>query len=249
MSLEKREKYHQSDRLKGMLSEGNMLPFHVDKKELSENVPFWSIMNEEEREFLHKNTVLRKYQAGEQIHDCRAECTGVLFIRQGMIRVYMISEDGKEITLYRLSSGDTCTLSAGCILQEITFEVLVDVIEPSEVWIVNALAVLELSQKNIYVENFLYRQTVEHFSEVMWAFQQIVFLSFDKRLAIFLLDESIHSKNDKICMTHDQIAKHLGSAREVVTRMLNYFSKEGIVELTRGEIWIKDKKELKNLTK
>lgn len=231
-----------------MLPEGSMLPFDVVEKELEKDVPFYAILNRQERRFLYQNSVFKKYTKGNQLHDCKAECTGVLFIRKGMLRVYMVSEEGREITLYRLRDGEACTLSAGCIIREITFDVLIDVVEPSEVWVVNAPAILELSNNNVYVENFLYRQTVEHFSEVMWAFQQIVFMSFDKRLAIFLLDESVHSKNDRICITHEQIAKYLGSAREVVTRMLKYFSEEGIVELHRGEIWIKNKKKLKILT-
>lgn len=231
-----------------MLPEGNMLPFDMGEKELEKDVPFFAILNEEERKFLYQNAVFKRYIRGDQIHDCRAECTGVLFVRKGMLRVYMVSEEGREITLYRLRDGENCTLSAGCIIREITFEVLIDVVEPSEVWVVNAPAIRELSNNNVHVENFLYRQTIEHFSEVMWAFQQIMFMSFDKRLAIFLLDESVHSKSDKICITHDQIAKYLGSAREVVTRMLKYFSEEGIVELRRGEIWIRNRKKLKSLT-
>ena len=245
--MEKKENHYSCDIVKSMLSENNMLPFYVEEKEFGKEVPFWSIINEEEQKFLYRSAVFRRFEKGEQIHNCKEECIGVLFIRRGMIRVYMISEEGKEITLYRLGEGETCTLSAACIIHEITFDVLIDVIEPSEIWIVNASAILELSKKNIYVENFLYRQTVEHFSEVMWAFQQIVFMSFDKRLAIFLLDESIHNKNDRIHMTHDQIAKCLGSAREVVTRMLKYFSEENIVELHRGEIWITNRKKLKEI--
>lgn len=219
----------------------------ADNESWKQNIPFWNVLCKEESSFLKRNLVIRTYTKGSNMHNYKEECMGVLFVRSGQLRVYMISEDGREVTLYRLFAGDTCTLSASCILQEITFEVRIDVTEDSEVLVVNAASFLELSRQNIYVENFLYKQTVEKFSDVMWAMQQILFMSFDRRLAIFLLEESNTAKADVIYMTHDQIAKYLGSAREVVTRMLKYFSEEGIVTLARGEIWIKNRKKLRKL--
>ena len=87
----------------------------------------------------------------------------------------------------------------------------------------------------------------ERFSDVMWAMQQILFMSFDKRLAIFLLDESSALHSDELRITHEQIAKLMGSAREVVTRMLKYFSSEGYVTLSRGTVTLTDKAGLKKL--
>ncbi len=78
--------------------------------------------------------------------------------------------------------------------------------------------------------------------------QQILFMSMDKRLAIFLSDESARLGSDTIKLTHGQIALYMGSAREVVSRMLKYFSSEGIVEVSRGGIKILDKKRLRKLT-
>ena len=78
--------------------------------------------------------------------------------------------------------------------------------------------------------------------------QQILFMSFDRRLAVFLIDELSRSTTDSIQLTQDQIAKYMGSAREVVSRMLKYFSAEGIVEVHRGGIKILDKSKLRALT-
>jgi CRP/FNR family transcriptional regulator len=82
----------------------------------------------------------------------------------------------------------------------------------------------------------------------MWAMQQILFMSMDKRMAIFLWDEMSRTKNDTLKITHEQAARYVGSAREVVTRMLKYFSTEGIVEVSRGGIRILDKAKLFDLT-
>ena len=95
----------------------------------------------------------------------------------------------------------------------------------------------------------MFKQTTERFSDVMWTMQQILFMSFDRRLAVFLIDESAKTGKDTLTMTHDQIAKYTGSAREVVSRMLKYFENEGMVELGRGRVRLKDKKRLKELAR
>lgn len=214
---------------------------------LEVEIPFWNRLTEKQKEFLAKQILVKKYEKGSSIYNCKDACTGVLFLRKGQIRVYMVSEDGREVTLYRLYQGDTCTLSATCILKEITFDVFIEVVEDSEILSVNAATFLSLSKENLYVENFLYKQTVERFSDVMWAFQQIVFTSMDKRLAQFLVDESNNTEQNVIFMTHEEIAKYLGSAREVISRMLKYFAEDGLVRLSRGKIEILDKKRLTNL--
>ena len=159
----------------------------------------------------------------------------------------MLSEEGKEITLYRLDQGDVCVLSASCVLSAITFEVQMEAVTESEIVQISAGAYSEVVDQNIYAEAFTYKQATERFSDVMWTMQQILFMSFDKRLAIFLLDESGKTGSDTIRMTHEQIAKYTGSAREVVSRMLKYFSSEGLVKLSRGGVSILDKKGLKQL--
>ena len=135
-------------------------------------------------------------------------------------------------------------LSASCVLKTITFDVFIDAEEKSEVFIINSKIFAELSEKNVYVENFALAIATERFSDVIWAMQQILFMSFDKRLAIFLIDETAKNGNNSLKLTHEQIAKYMGSAREVVSRMLKYFVSEGIVELSRGGIKIINKEKL-----
>lgn len=211
------------------------------------HLSFWEKITEEQKEILKNNINKVTYHKGDNLHSADSECLGVLLVKSGDIRVYILSEDGREITLYRLSKGDTCVLSASCILNSISFDVYIDAQTDTEVYIINISAFSTLSSQNVYVENFAYKNAVERFSDVMWAMEQILFMSFDKRLAVFLLDE--HSKNNSelITLTHEQIAKYIGSAREVVSRMLKAFQKQGIVELSRGAIRIIDKDKLKQL--
>ena len=138
-------------------------------------------------------------------------------------------------------------MTASCILSSIHFDVHVDAEKDSEVLVINAPTFSKLCKENVYIENFSLRLATERFSDVMWAMEQILFMSFDRRLAIFLLDETGKTGTDTLTLTHEQIAKYMGSAREVVSRMLKYFAKEGMVEISRGCIRILDRKKLKEL--
>ena len=208
---------------------------------------FWEHLSEFEKNRLMDNTYPITYKRGETIHGGENDCIGILLIKSGGLRSYMLSEDGREITLYRLVPGDICVLSSSCVLSNITFDVHIEADFDSELLIINSEVYSELVTSNIYVENFTNKEAVVRFSDVMWAMQQILFMSFDKRLASFLLDEIARNGSVDVNLTHDQIAKYVGSAREVVSRMLKYFAAVGIVELQRGGIKILDKNKLRSI--
>ncbi len=219
----------------------------TDREYVEHALTFWDKISEEEKDAILKNTVTASYKQGEQVHSAEQECIGVLLIKKGELRTYILSEEGKEITLFRQTEGDVCILTASCVLSSINFDVHVDAEKESEVLVINAPTFSRLCRENVYVENFSLRLATERFSDVMWAMEQILFMSFDRRLAIFLIDETTKTGTDTLTLTHEQIAKYMGSAREVVSRMLKYFAKEGIVELSRGCIKIIDRKKLKEL--
>lgn len=222
------------------------MPREVFEAVYKESFPFWNNICEDEREFICKHSVAVSYMKGTTIHD-GTECSGVFFVRSGCLRVYIMSEDGKAVTLYRLHAGDMCMLAASCVLQAVTFDVFIDVEEDSECYIVSGNAFAEISENNPDVKIFALELAVTRFSDVMWVMQQILFMSMDKRLAIFLSDECARTGSDVVNLTHEQIAKYMGSAREVVSRTMKYFSNEGIVEASRKGVKILDKKKLREL--
>ena len=216
-------------------------------KELcSEVFPFWDSLSDEQRSNLLRSTQKISFERGTNIHD-GGECTGIIIVKSGSLRVYMLSEDGKEITLYRLFAGDISILSASCVLNSITFDVFVDAEEQSECVIVGGCAFAELCENHHEAQVFALESALACFSDVMWVMQQILFMSLDKRLAIFLLDELAKQGGDTVRLTHEQIAKYMGSAREVVSRMVKYFATEGIVESSRGGIRVLDKPSLRRI--
>ncbi|MFA9376179.1 MAG: Crp/Fnr family transcriptional regulator [Lachnotalea sp.] len=208
---------------------------------------FWDKLNDSEKSLVETNTTKVCYYKGSKLHSTSNECLGVLLIRSGELRVYILSEDGRDITLYRISAGDVCVLSASCILNSITFDVEIDAEMQTEAFLINIGAFSKLSEQNVYVENFAYKNTMERFSDVMWSMEQILFMRFDKRLAIFLLDEIAKTNSSELSITQEQIAKYVGSAREVVSRMLKVFQSQGILEQSRGSIHIMNKEKLKEL--
>lgn len=209
---------------------------------------FWDKLTPEQQDFLWENLYPVSYQKGDIIHNGEYSCIGVVLIKTGGLRVFMLSSEGKEITLYQLGPQEVCILSASCILQNITFDVCVEAESDTEALLIPSAQYQKLIKQNIYAENFTYSLVVDRFSNVMWAMEQLLFMRFDKRLAIFLLDELSKTGNPRISLTHEQIAKYMGSAREVVSRMLKYFAKEGMIEMSRGGIRILDKEKLRELT-
>lgn len=209
--------------------------------------PFWEKMSERDKDTFINTSQFVRFAKGTNIHD-GGECTGIILVKSGSLRIYMLSDDGKEITLYRLFSGDMCILSASCVLDAITFDVFIDAEEECECVVVGGCAMEDLTRRMPEAKIFVLESALGRFSDVMWVMQQMLFMSMDKRLAIFLLDEASKTGSDTIKLTHEQIARYMGSAREVVSRMLKYFVSEGLVASSRSEgIKILDKKRLRAL--
>ena len=220
----------------------------MDNRELfAKTFPFWDKMSDADKDLFLRSSQSVKFKKGTNVHNGN-ECTGVILIRSGSLRLYILSEDGKEITLYRLFPGDMCMLSASCVLETVTFDVFVDSEENSDCVVLGGCAYEDVSRRMTDAKIFALETALSRFSDVMWVMQQILFMSMDKRLAIFLLDETSKNGTNTVKLTHEQIAKYMGSAREVVSRMLKYFVSEGIVETSRGGIRILDKKRLRSLT-
>ena len=209
--------------------------------------PVWDKLTKQQQEKLTSASELRSAKAGTIMHNGSMDCLGLLLIRSGQLRVYMLSPEGREITLYRLFDRDICLFSSACVMPNIQFEVTVEAEKDCELWVIPSCLFKELMEQSAPVANYANQLISSRFSEVMWLMEQIMWKSFDKRLADFLLEESRLEETDCLKLTHERIANHLGTAREVVTRMLRYFQNEGMVRLTRGAVEIIDREALAHL--
>ena len=158
-----------------------------------EHYPFYSKLTADEQQTLVLSSVLTTYQRGDFLYSCDDDCLGVLLVLSGKLRIFIQSGEQREITLFTTGSGEVCTLSASCAMQEISFDILIEAEEETKVLITPASTFRRLMNQNIYVENYIYRETTEHFSEVMWAMGQLLFTRLDQRLAGYLEDERIRT--------------------------------------------------------
>ena len=215
--------------------------------EFSEFFPFWDKLTSTQQEKLGEVTHPMAVKAGTVVHNGQMDCLGLLLIRSGQLRVYTLSEEGREVTLYRLFERDICLFSASCVMPDIQFEVVIEAEKDSELLVVPSCLFKNFMEESAPVANYTYQLISSRFSEVMWLMEQIMWKSFDKRLAGFLLEESSLEGSAELKITHEKIANHMGTAREVVTRMLRYFQNEGLVKLNRGTVELTDPKAVEEL--
>ena len=215
--------------------------------ELQDFFPVWAQLSAQQQNKLSAGTVARNVKKGSALHSGSSECTGLLLVREGQLRAYILSDEGREVTLYRLFDRDICLFSAACIMRSIQFEIMIEAEKDTSLWVIPSETYQDIMAESAPLSNFTNEIMASRFSEVMWLMEQIMWKSFDKRLAGFLLEESALEGSAVLKLTHDTIAKHMGTAREVVTRMLRYFQGEGMVKLSRGAVEITDKKALEVL--
>ena len=216
--------------------------------ELANFFPIWNKLTETQQQLLTNAAEIRSAKGGTVLHNGSMDCLGLLLIRSGQLRVYTLSSEGREITLYRLFDMDTCLFSASCVMPDIQFDVIVEAEKDSEFWILPSCLFKDLMEESAPMAVFANQLISSRFSEVMWLMEQIMWKSFDKRLAAFLLEESILENTTSLKITHEKIANHMGTAREVVTRMLRYFQSEGMVTLARGTVELADIMRLRQLS-
>ena len=215
--------------------------------DLAEFLPFFKKLSPQQQRRLTDAAEPMEAKSGTVVHNGSLDCLGLLIIRSGQLRVYTLSREGREVTLYRLFDHDICLFSASCVMPDIQFEVVIEAEKDTSMWVIPSCLFKDLMEESAAVANYANQLISSRFSEVMWLMEQIMWKSFDKRLAGFLLEECALENAQSLKMTHERIAAHLGTAREVVTRMLRYFQSEGMVRLSRGEITITDEAALRAL--
>ena len=215
--------------------------------EFAEYLPIWDKLTPQQQESIRQVIEFRSVKKGTHIHDSSADCLGLVMVKSGQLRAYILSDDGREITIGRLFEYDVSLLSASCVMPDLQFNVMIEAEKDTEFWSLPACLFKNLIDESLAVSNFSRSLLSSNFSELMWLMEQIMWKSFDKRLAAFLLEETQLEESKVLKITHEKIAAHMGTAREVVTRMLRYFQNEGMVKLTRGTIEIIDEKKLNAL--
>ena len=142
---------------------------------------------------------------------------------------------------------DLCLFSASCMMRSVQFEITVQAEKDTELWIIPAEIYQSIMEVSAPVSNYTNELMASRFSEVMWLIEQVMWKHMDQRVAAFLLEEAAIEGSNELSITHETVANHLGSHREVITRMLRYFQKEGAVRLRRGSIELTDQNRLREI--
>ena len=189
--------------------------------EFSDYFAIWDKLDAQQQQLLLQNSVLRKVPKGTVVHNGNVECTGLILVRSGQLRAYILSDEGREITI--------------------------EAEKDTEFWVIRPEIYKQMMLSSALISNYTNQIMATRFSDVMWLMEQVLWKSFDKRLADFLLQEADLEGSPVLKTTHEAIGNHLGNPREVVTRMLRYFQNEGLVHLTRGTIEIVNRAGLEKL--
>ena len=211
-------------------------------------LPVFDKLTKSQQDTLTSSSFVRKFGKGELLHNGSQNCTGLLLVLSGQIRAFTISDDGREITMYRLFERDICLFSASCIMNSIQFDITVTAEKETKVLVIPSEVYKSIMDVSAPLANYTNEVMASRFSDVMWLIDQVMWKSFDKRLAGFLLEECSLEGTNILKITHETIASHMGTAREVVTRMLRYFQNEGMVKLSRGTVTITDEEKLLGLS-
>ncbi len=205
---------------------------------------FFPYLTEEQKSLLASSARTASFQRGELIHSHGDDCLGLFTVLTGKISVSVLSDEGKEVSLFLLKKGDTCILSAACIMRTFDAEAHFLAETDASLSILPASALQRLMHENLRVECEIYKMANITFGRVMHAMQKLLFTSVSSRIADLLLSESRDSGTSSVKATHEQLAKYVGTAREVVTNTLRRFTRDGLVSLHYGTVTILDRPRL-----
>lgn len=211
--------------------------------------PIWDQLQPHQQRRLLASLTNQAVERGTLLRGGSTDCTGVLLIRTGQLRAFVYSEEGREITIYRLFEGDLCLFCAPCLIRSIQFDVTIQAEKDTEFWSIPSGVYQQLMSESTAVFNYTNELVASRFSEVMSRMEQFMWKSMDKRVAAFLLQEAAIEGTCELRITHETIANHLGAHREVITRTLRAFQGEDLVKLSRGLVTILDKEKLQDLAR
>ncbi len=193
------------------------------------------------REF-REAAFMARIPAGRDVFVEGDRSEAIALILSGVVRVYQIGESGREITLYRFGDGESCILTANAILSHETFPAIATVEEDVEAVMIPAATFRDWVRRSELWQAFVFRLLSNRLVSVLTTVDEVVFRRLDARLAAFLLRQA--GPGDIVRMTHQEIAAELGSSREVISRVLESLTAEGLIDRGRGQITLLDRPEL-----
>lgn len=190
------------------------------------------------RDGFFRSAQLMQIPAGHEIAAEGSECGQLALVVSGKVRVYKVAESGRELTLYRIGEGDSCVLTAACVISNTPFPAIAMTENEVEALIVPAaLARTWMTESNEW-SGFVFGLVSMRLADVIAVLEEVAFHRMDERIAAYLI--ALASQGETLTITHHEIASDLGTTREVVSRILKAFEGRGLVSGVRGKLTVTD---------
>ena len=215
--------------------------------QLLPRLPFWANLSSDEKAVVSQRAVTKRFAKGQLVSSNSSSCLGIVLILSGGVRVGLVSDEGREITLFRAGEGEVCVSTASCVIRQLAFDTDVTAETDTAILVIPSSVCAKLMESNIHVRAFVFEMQAERYSQTVRAIQAMLFKRFDQRLAMYLVSEHDRTGSAEVKKTQEEIARDVNSAREVVARMLHEFSTRGLVEIRRGSIRLLDIEALRKI--
>jgi CRP/FNR family transcriptional regulator len=219
----------------------------ISISQILSKIPFWANLSPDEKAIVSQRAITKRFNKDQLVSSNSSACLGIILILSGGIRVSLISDEGREVTLYRAHANEFCVSTAFCVIQQLTFDAIVTAEEDTTVLVIPSSVCASLMDSNIHVRAFIFENSTKRYSQTIWAIQQMLFKRFDQRLASYLISAYEQNRSNEVKKTQEEIARDVNSAREVVARMLKEFATKGLVEIKRGKILLRNIEGLEKL--
>jgi len=184
-----------------------------------------------------------RLEAGQVLAREADDCAYLPIVAAGALRIFKVSENGREITLYRVERGESCVLTASCMLSRRAFPAQAIAESHTEILLVPADRFQKWMSEFEFFRAYVYSVTSRRLDSIIAMVTEVAFARIDLRIADYLL-QRCSPEQDHLRATHQEIANDLGTAREVVSRILKEMEREGMIVLGRGDVRILDRKKI-----
>jgi len=215
------------------------------KQRLVELFPFLKVATPDFQRIFFDAAIPAHIPAGHVIAETGSECTQLALVVSGSVRVYKLADKGREITLYRIKDGDSCVLTASCLMSATPFPAIAVAETVLDALVIPAKSAKSWMTQHPAWSSFVFGLISKRLTEVITVLENVTFQRMDVRVAAYLVN--MVDKGSTLAITHHEIAADLGSSREVVSRTLKEFDKHGWINMGRGELFIQDLPQLQNL--
>ncbi len=207
------------------------------EKSVFDRFPFYAAMREEDKKLLRESLIRRDIPQGQILMGDNTRCNGIPMVVKGLLRLFRISEKGREMTLYRIAEGEICLLAAVCAMGDTEYHFSIEAEKDSVIANIPPDTFKELLYRSDSFRTYVFNAMAQKLILSIETIEMLIFNSIEERIMTYLQHHA--NAQGVVSVTHEKMAVELGSSREVITRQLKTMSEKGLIEMKRGQIVLK----------